>query len=152
MSKLQESQLIRTKHMTSSPMSAQLRIARPVTDLVGTVAMYKQGLGLDEIGGFSDHDGFDGVMLGCRGENYHFEFTFCRRHPLKPTPTPEDLLVFYIPDHQAWKERCVSMLAAGFKEVQPFNLYWSQNGRTFEDQDGYRVVIQQAAWSNDSAA
>ena len=133
-------------------MSAQLRIARPVTDLVETIAMYKNGLGLDEIGGFSDHNGFDGVMLGSRAENYHFEFTFCRRHPLKPTSTPEDLLVFYIPDLQAWAQRCVSMLAAGFTEVQSFNPYWTPNGRTFEDRDGYRVVIQRAAWSNDPAA
>ena len=43
-------------------MSAQLRIARPVTDLVETIAMYKNGLGLDEIGGFSDHNGFDVVI------------------------------------------------------------------------------------------
>ena len=62
------------------------------------------------------------------------------------TPTPEDLLVFYEPDPQAWQSRCRDMLAAGFAEAEPFNPYWATNGRTFEDPDGYRVVIQQARW------
>ena len=27
---------------------------------------YRDGVGLTEIGSFQDHEGFDGVMLGCR--------------------------------------------------------------------------------------
>jgi catechol 2,3-dioxygenase-like lactoylglutathione lyase family enzyme len=129
-------------------MQTQLRIARPVTNLSESVAMYTRGLGLEVLGTFEDHDGFDGTMLGTRGEDVHFEFTFCRRHPLLPTPTNEDLLVFYLPDVQPWKQRCEHLLAAGFKEVPSFNPYWTRNGRTFEDRDGYRLVIQRAAWSN----
>jgi hypothetical protein len=30
--------------------------------------------------------------------------------------------------------------------VQSFNPYWDQHGKTFEDPDGYRVVLQNAAW------
>ena len=30
---------------------------------------------------------------------------------------------------------------------RPFNPYWDRSGRTFEDPDGYRVVIQRASWS-----
>lgn len=127
-------------------MNAQLRIARPVSDLERAVRMYRQGLALDEIGRFADHDGFDGVMLGHGGATFHFEFTCCRRHPVSPTPTPEDLLVFYVPDHDDWERRCRSMRDAGFAEVAPFNPYWARRGRTFEDVDGYRVVIQRAAW------
>jgi len=44
------------------------------------------------------------------------------------------------------------MLAAGFREVQSFNPYWAQRGRTFEDRDGYRLVIKRAGWGNNSAA
>ena len=132
-------------------MSIQLRIAHPVTDLLRTVAMYKQGLGFEEIANFVDHDGFDGTMLGARGTDFHLEFTICRKHRLQPTPTQEDLLVFYLPEFETWTQRCRSMVAAGFKEVQPFNPYWARDGRTFEDCDGYRVVIQRAAWSNGPA-
>lgn len=130
-------------------MRAHLRIARPVTQLARSVAMYRQGLGLQEIGAFADHAGFDGVMLGFAGDDdagFHFEFTVCRAHPLPPSPTAEDLLVFYEPDPQAWESRCRDMRAAGFAEVEPFNPYWATNGRTFEDPDGYRVVIQRARW------
>lgn len=130
-------------------MPVQLRIARPVSDLTRSVEMYRLGLGLHELGSFVNHTGFDGTMLGNPGENFHLEFTFCRHHPVQPASTHEDLLVFYVPKPLAWSRRCSAMLAAGFKEVQSFNPYWSQRGRTYEDQDGYRVVIQEASWSNE---
>lgn len=133
-------------------MPAQLRIARPVTDLSASVAMYKSGLGIEVIGSFENHDGFDGTMLGTIGEDFHFEFTFCRKHPVQPAPTSEDLLVFYVPKADEWQQRCINLLAAGFKEVPSFNPYWAKNGRSFEDRDGYRLVIQQATWSNGQAS
>ena len=37
-------------------MTSQLRIARPVTNLAESVAMYTQGLGLEVLGSFEDHD------------------------------------------------------------------------------------------------
>lgn len=40
------------------------------------------------------------------------------------------------------------MLTAGFRAVASLNPYWELHGRTFEDPDGYRVVIQRAAWVN----
>ena len=127
-------------------MPTQLRIARPVSALERSVAMYRKGLGLMEIGRFENHAGFDGVMLGRPDLHYHFEFTYCRAHPVVPTPTPEDLLVFYLPDANRWRQACASMLEAGFVEVSSFNPYWQQRGRTFEDYDHYRIVLEQAQW------
>jgi len=43
------------------------------------------------------------------------------------------------------------MLAAGFAPVASFNPYWDDRGRSFEDPDGYRVVLQRAAWCNIAA-
>jgi len=129
-----------------------LRIARPVSDLSRARAMYCQGLGLRVIGRFEDHDDFDGIMLGCAGESYHFELTHCATHPVAPSPTPEDLAVFYVPEHVEWKRACANALAAGFKPVASFNPYWDRCGRTFEDFDGYRVVLQNAAWIDDVTA
>jgi catechol 2,3-dioxygenase-like lactoylglutathione lyase family enzyme len=133
-------------------LSLHLRIARPVSDLARTVEMYTRGLGLAQVGHFVDHNGFDGVMLGTDGADYHFEFTVCRAHPVSPTPTHEDLCVFYVPDDDRWASRCTAMLDAGFREVEPLNPYWSLKGRTFEDPDGYRVVVQCAAWTNQREA
>jgi len=129
-------------------MQTHLRIARPVKVLEKSVQMYCQGFGLIEIGRFADHAGFDGVMLGRPELGYHFEFTYCRVHPVAPAPTAEDLIVFYLPDVSEWERTCRSAIEAGFVEVKSFNPYWDKLGRTFEDPDGYRVVLQRAAWRN----
>ncbi len=129
-------------------MAYHFRIARPATDLFRTEAMYRDGLGLRRLGQFRDHEGFDGVMLGEPGGAYHFEFTHRRFQPIKPTPTPEDLFVFYVPEREDWVRRCVAMETAGFKEVTSLNPYWGNRGRTFEDADAYRVVIQHAIWTD----
>jgi hypothetical protein len=110
--------------------------------------MYCRALGLCVVGSFEDHEGFDGIMLGLPGADYHFEFTHRRTHPVVPARTAEDLAVFYIPAAADWQSACARMLASGFKQVASFNPYWDIRGRTFEDPDGYRVVLQNAAWSN----
>lgn len=127
-------------------MTHHLRIARPVTDLERTKAMYCSGLGLRLIGSFENHDGFDGIMLGDPLSAYHFEFTRCREDPVAPTPTHEDLIVLYIAEPAEWTLRCTAMMTAGFTCVDSFNPYWDRDGQTFEDADGYRVVLQNAEW------
>lgn len=101
------------------------------------------------LGSFDDHAGFDGVMIGAPGGGFHFEFTRCREHPVTPTPTAEDLVVLYVPDVDEWRAACERMATAGFTSVPSFNPYWDDRGRTFEDPDGYRIVLQCAGWSND---
>ncbi len=123
-----------------------LRIARP-TDQLDTIAnMYREGLGLEVLGRFDDHDGFDGVMLGEPDAAYHIELTHQRGHDAGRAPTKENLLVFYVPDEVSWTARCDAMRTAGFAEVAAHNPYWDRAGRTFEDPDGYRVVIQRGTW------
>jgi hypothetical protein len=127
-------------------MAPHLRIARPVADLARSTFLYCRGLDLHVLGRFEDHDGFDGVMLGAPG-GYHFEFTRHRQHPVAPAPTVEDLVVLYLPAATEWRTACARMTAAGFRQVVSFNPYWERRGRTFEDHDGYRVILQNAGWS-----
>lgn len=127
-------------------MSPHLRIARPVTDLERACRMYRDGLGLAELGRFVDHDGFDGVMLGQPAGTWHLEFTRCRNHEVAPSPTAEDLLVLYEPDTSRWRAACERLRAAGFAAVTPHNPYWERRGCTFADADGYRLVLQNDAW------
>jgi hypothetical protein len=108
--------------------------------------MYCEGLGLRVLGSFEDHEGFDGVMLGLPEAGFHFEFTQCSAHPVAPSPTAEDLAVFYVPEAAQWRRRSASMLAAGFRQVASFNPYWDRHGLTFEDPDRYRIVLQNSAW------
>lgn len=128
-------------------MSMKIRIARPVSALRRSATMYVEALGFVELGRFEDHAGFDGIILGKPEENWHFEFTYCRHHPVSPTPTPEDLLVFYVPAKKEWLEMCNGLLHAGFVETEAYNPYWQVSGRTFEDPDGYRVVVQMSSWT-----
>ncbi len=123
-------------------MISTLRVARPTDHLDEIAEMYANGLGFERLGSFEDHDGFDGVMLGHKGLGYHFEFTHHRGHRVGRSPTKDSLLVFYIPDEAAWKTRCECMTRGGFVEVQSYNPYWDRHGKTFEDVDGYRVVLQ----------
>lgn len=123
-------------------MRMRLRVARPVSDLSRTERMYCAALGLTVLARFENHEGFDGVMVGVPGMDYHFEFTRCRTHPVAASPTEEDLLVFYFPDGQAWESTCNRLVEHGFVPVASFNPYWDLSGRTYEDADGYRIVVQ----------
>ena len=126
---------------------AHLRVARPTDDLAAVVQFYSDGLGLDMLYQFKDHDGFDGVMLGRKGAGYHLEFTHKKGHRAGKAPTEDNLLVFYLPDRAEW-QRAVDQLARhGYQPVPAFNPYWDRHGKTFADPDGYRVVLQNAAWS-----
>ena len=124
-----------------------LRVARPTDDLDALLPFYQQGLGLKVLYRFEDHSGFDGVMLGGEGAPYHFEFTHARGHKAGRAPSPDNLIVFYLPNAEAWRAAVQRMRDAGFEPVPAFNPYWDGDGLTFEDPDGYRVVLQRAVWA-----
>ena len=124
-----------------------LRVARPSDDIDALLPFYCNGLGLSVLYRFEDHDGFDGVMLGHEKAPYHFEFTRARGHTAGRAPTADNLVVFYLPDADEWQAAVERMRAAGFAPVAAFNPYWDRDGLTFEDPDGYRVVLQRMAWT-----
>jgi len=128
-------------------MEPHLRIARPTDRLEELARMYECGLNLTRLGDFKDHDGFDGIMIGTLGSEWHLEFTHEKTDAAGGAPSAEHLLVFYYPDQRDWQTVCDRMIKAGFIEVPAHNPYWQEKGRTFADPDGYRVVIQNAAWS-----
>jgi catechol 2,3-dioxygenase-like lactoylglutathione lyase family enzyme len=127
-------------------MHPHIRFARPTDNLQAIVAMYRDGLGFQIVGQFAGHDGFDGVMLGREGAQYHLEFTQQAGHEAGRAPTPDNLLVFYEADEQLWRAACERMRSAGFTAVPSHNPYWDVRGETFEDLDGYRVVWQHGSW------
>ena len=129
--------------MTEIP---KLRVARPTDDIDALLPFYRDGLGLAVLYRFEDHAGFDGVMLGQPAAPYHFEFTRAQGHTAGRAPTQDHLVVLYFPDAEAWRAAVDRMRAAGFPPVPSFNPYWDTKGATFEDPDGYRVVLQNAAW------
>ena len=123
-----------------------LRVARPTDDLERLLPFYRDGLGLNVLSRFTDHEGFDGVMLGWDRSPYHLEFTRSHGRIAGRAPTLDNLLVFYLPERSIWEAAIARMRRAGFEPVAAFNPYWDRLGATFEDPDGYRVVLQQARW------
>jgi hypothetical protein len=123
-----------------------IRIARATARLAEIARMYEAGLALEVLDSFHGHDGFDGVILGTPGAPYHLEFTARVGGSDVPAPDEDDLLVLYLPDDEAWAAACRRMAAAGFQSVTPSNPWWARRGRTFEDPERRRVVLQNAAW------
>lgn len=123
-------------------MSNYLRVARPTDQLDDIVEMYRRGLDLEIVGSFRDHDGYDGVILAGPNPSWEIEFTREKGLAAPRCSSPEHLLVIYEADGVVWGSRCEAMITAGFVALASANPYWDERGRTFEDPEGYRVVIQ----------
>ena len=118
----------------------KLRIARHTTNLEKIVAFYRDVLGLEELGGFKDHQNYDGVFLGFKGESWHLEFTVSDEVP-DHKPDEDDLLVLYADTEEDQDSLIHNIKEAGINPVPAKNPYWEENGVTILDLDGYRVVI-----------
>ncbi|GAA4359631.1 hypothetical protein GCM10023185_26400 [Hymenobacter saemangeumensis] len=94
---------------------------------------------MQQLAAFTAHNGFDGVRLGHARAPYHLEFTHQPRHAAGRAPSLR-------PSAGVLPARA-RRVAAGGAAAPFYNPYWDQRGLTFEDPDGYRVVLQQAAWN-----
>ena len=124
-----------------------LRVARPTDNLAALLPFYVDGLGFEVLFRFDGKDGFDGLMVGHPGHPYHLEFIHQRGHAVGRAPTQDNLLVFYLPDQALYRAALARMTAAGFVPVKAYNPYWDEGGATFEDADGYRVVLTSRDWA-----
>ena len=104
--------------------TTHLRIARPTDHLTEVTRFYRDGLGFEVIASFDNHDGFDGVMLALKGAAYHLEFTSKAGHQVGRALTEDNLLVFYLPDAQQWKQAVARVEKQGGNAVMSFNPYW----------------------------
>ena len=126
----------------------QVRVARPTDRLEEVVRFYREGLGLRVLGSFEGHAGYDGVMLGLPGAGCHLEFTRHAEGSPCPAPTKDNLLVLYVEDRAAVLRGVERLRAIGCEPVEPENPYWAEKGFTFEDPDGWRVVLMNTAGIN----
>lgn len=123
------------------PDFVRFRSARPSNDLRALERFYVEALGCSRLGAFTDHEGFDGLIVGAADASWQVEFVRERSVTAPPAPSDEHLLVFYVADRAALAEREAALRAAGHVPVEPHNPYWLRHGVTFADPDGYRVVI-----------
>ncbi len=119
----------------------QIRVARPTDKLTEVTRFYCDALGLPVIGHFENHAGYTGIMLGMPDERFHLEFTHNDSGSPCPAPTKDNLLVFYMPNIQEYLDAVNRLERNGHTAVEPENPYWKAHSKTFEDPDGWRVVL-----------
>jgi len=121
---------------------AQVRFARPTDQLAEVERFYSRNLGLPVIYRFENHAGYDGVMIGLPGTDYHLEFTSHVDGSPCPAPTLDNLLVLYFRNDAQMYEVVERLAAAGHEPVDAENPYRAAVGAlTFEDPDRWRVVL-----------
>lgn len=116
------------------------RFARHTNNLEPIKTFYTEVLGLELLGGFDNHNGYDGVFIGNLNENWHLEFT--KSHEaVQFNFGEEDILVFY-PNTKLEYEMMLERLKNNSIEfITAKNPYWNENGLLFLDPDGYRIAI-----------
>jgi catechol 2,3-dioxygenase-like lactoylglutathione lyase family enzyme len=119
----------------------QIRIARPTDTLDAVVMFYRDAVGLPVIRHFEGHAGYAGVMLGVPNTRCHLEFTHADAGSPCPAPSKDNLLVFYLPNSERYLSALQRMTHHGHSPVEPDNPYWKGKSQTFEDPDGWRVVL-----------
>lgn len=119
----------------------RFRVARPTDQLAAVKKFYVDALGLQVVGSFEDHDGYDGLILGSGQAGYEIEFTSHADGSPCPSPTADNLLVFYLANADELSAVGARMAAHGHDPVEPENPYWARCSLSFEDPDGWRVTV-----------
>lgn len=116
------------------------RFARHTNDLERIKSFYITVLGFELLGGFENHNGYDGIFLGKSNENWHLEFT--KSNDVVPFNFgDEDILVFYPNSKLEYEIMLDKIKLYSIEFIAAKNPYWNDNGKMFLDPDGYRIVI-----------
>jgi hypothetical protein len=118
----------------------KLRVARHTNQLEKMEAFYINTLGFERLGGFQDHNGYNGVFIGKSGLDWHFEFTQSEEN-VNHTFDEDDIIVFYpvtISEYDIFINRLIENNIPLITSKNPF---WNNNGKMFFDPDGFRIVV-----------
>jgi len=118
----------------------KFRYARHTTELISIETFYTQIAGLQNLGGFQNHDGYDGLFLGIPGQDWHLEFTRSEGKPENKFDE-DDALVFYLSSEKEFSLTRERILKNNIRLEAPKNPYWSKNGIMISDPDGYKVIF-----------
>jgi catechol 2,3-dioxygenase-like lactoylglutathione lyase family enzyme len=117
-----------------------LRVARHTNNLEKIEAFYVNILGFERLGGFQNHNNYDGVFIGKSDLDWHFEFTESNdkaNHHFDE----DDIIVLYPSTILEYNNLSDSVSNNNISIITSKNPYWNENGKMFLDPDGYRIVI-----------
>ena len=117
-----------------------LRVARHINDLKKVENFYVNILGFERLGGFQNHNNYDGVFIGKPDSDWHFEFTQSKTEADHKFDD-DDIIVLYPNTITKYNKLLESLLENDIKKIIAINPYWNENGQMFLDPDGYRIVI-----------
>ena len=116
------------------------RYSRHTSDLQRIVKFYTEIVGLERLGGFENHDDYDGLFLRLPGQSWHLEFTSSKSKPNNKFDD-DDILVFYLNSE-------TELLGVGSRIEkgkilleEPKNPYWNKNGIMISDPDGFKIIF-----------
>lgn len=116
------------------------RYARHTNNLEKLKLFYIDFLGLELLGSFENHNGYNGIFIGKPNENWHLEFTKSDEIA-NHTFDEDDILIFY-PNRKLEFEMILDkLLESKIKFIKSKNPYWNENGKMILDPDGYGVII-----------
>ena len=117
-----------------------LRVARHTDNLEIIEDFYVKILGFERLGGFQNHNNYDGVFIGKSGLDWHFEFTQSESKA-QHTFDEDDVIVLYpktILEYNMFISRFSEYNVSFITSKNPF---WNENGKMFLDPDGFRIVV-----------
>ena len=116
------------------------RFARHTNDLEQIKSFYIDVLGFQLLGGFENHNGYDGIFIGKSSENWHLEFTKSEEI-VHFDFNEDDVLVFY-PNSKIEFDLIMNKIQSqNIDFIKAKNPYWNENGKMILDPDGYKIVI-----------
>ena len=118
----------------------EFRYARHTQKIESLIYFYTSVLNFEILGKFENHDGYDGVFLGIKGENLHLEFTQNEEKPQSHFDE-DDALVFYPKTQESYDEILENLKKFEVPLLEPKNPYWRDKGVCFEDCDHYKIII-----------
>lgn len=116
------------------------RYARHTNNLDLLKSFYIDVLGLELLGGFENHNGYDGIFIGKPDENWHLEFTQSDE-VANHSFDEDDLLVFYPNSKLEFEMIHDKLVANKIDFIESKNPFWNENGKMILDPDGYGIVI-----------
>lgn len=116
------------------------RFARHTNDLEQIKSFYIDVLGFHLLGGFENHNGYDGIFIGKSSENWHLEFTKSEEI-VHFDFNEDDVLVFYPNSKIEFDFIMNKIQSTKIEFIKAKNSYWNENGKMVIDPDGYRIII-----------